>query len=96
MILKEKLMSDITYIHYNLGGQEKQWGVGAHPGEDTIKTLKAHLAQWIPDAVFVKAEYHNESRFVFQYGHYPNHRFQSVSRTDDIYLNGIYDEAPEM
>ncbi len=89
-------MSDITYIHYNLDGQEKQWGLGAHPGEDTIKTLKAHLAQWIPDAVFIKAEYHDESGLVFEYGPRTNHRFQSVPRTDDIYLNGIYDEAPEM
>ena len=91
-------MSDVTCIHYNLDGQIKQWGVGAHPGRDTIKSLRVHLAQWIPGAVFIKAEYYDKGKFVFEYGHYPNYKFQSVARTDDIYIlrDGIYDEAPEM
>ncbi len=82
MITKEKPMSDITYIHYNLDSQEKQWGIGAHPGKDTLETLRAHLAQWIPDAVFIRAEYHDENGLVFKYGRYPNHRFQFVTRLD--------------
>lgn len=49
-----------------------EWGVTASPERDTCISLKEHLARWMPDAVFIKAEYYDENgEFVFEYGDEP-------------------------
>ena len=56
-----------TYIYYELSGKEERWGVTADPDQDTTITLKDHLEKYIPEAKFIRAEYHDEEGFVFEY-----------------------------
>jgi len=57
----------ITYIYYHHKGKQRKWGISAHPLRDSGASLEKHLLRYIPDAIYIKAEYHDGLGFVFEY-----------------------------
>ena len=60
--------SGVTYIFCIYHGEERKWGLNAHPSLDTSNSLKEHLKKHAPEAKFLRAEYHDQDGFVFEYG----------------------------
>lgn len=48
------IASTQCYIYYELDGETRRWGIGAHPEKDNEDSIREHLARWIPDAVYVR------------------------------------------
>jgi hypothetical protein len=57
-----------TRIYYQLDGRRRHWDITADPVADDNNTLKQHLAEWEPDAIYSHAVYHygNGRKFIYQ------------------------------
>lgn len=47
----------VAVIHYEYHGRKRRWTIGCYLPRDTPDTLRAHLARWMPGAIFLECEF---------------------------------------